>query len=132
MSAASIIRKLKADLYIKILLVPSTGRKMNYAGLVVPGLMFLLTSLPLATPLLLWLLYDEWSQQVLSLAKAWLELEYEAGVLTEAAIDNLTSFLDGFSHNMDTTVLVLVLAGVANILLDCVMLIGSCYHSRCQ
>ena len=64
------------------------------------------------------------------MAKEMLEKEYQKKVITKIALDNLNIFLDSFSEDIDRVVLVVAAVGAANLLLDCLIVLGSCYDIR--
>ena len=64
------------------------------------------------------------------MAKEMLEKEYQKKVITKIALDNLNIFLDSISEDIDRVALVVAAVGAANLLLDCLIVLGSCYDIR--
>ena len=91
-----------------------------------------LSTILLAAPSLLYCSDKEWAllQPGLSMAKEMLEKEYQKKVITKIALDNLNIFLDSISEDIDRVVLVVAGVGAANLLLDCLIVLGSCYDIR--
>ena len=91
-----------------------------------------LSTIIMAAPSLIYFSDKKWPllQPGISMAKERLENEYQKKVITRITLDNLIIFLDSFSEDIERLVLVVAAIGAANLFLDCMAVLGSCYDIR--
>ena len=96
----------------------------------VVGLLF--SGLAIAPLIVSYYVDMEWSvvQPSVKLMHEMLENEYQKQVITELTLENLTSFLEGFTRNIETAVVAIAVLGSFNIFMNVFMLTGSCCNVR--
>ena len=143
MVAASTIEKVGSCSYMKaggVLLrtTPSivctmvcSGYSMCLARAVgVVGLLF--SCLTLAPHIVSYYVDLEWSvvQPAAKLMQEMLENEHQKQVISKLTLENLKSFQEGFSWNIETAVVAIAILGSFNIFMNVLMLIGSFCNAR--
>ena len=108
-----------------------SGYRMCLAQAVgVVGLLF--SGLAIAPLIVSYYVDMEWSvvQPSVKLMHEMLENEYQKKVITELTLENLKTFLEGFTRNIETSVVAITFLGSMNICMNVSMLIGSCCNVR--
>ena len=74
----------------------------------------------------------EWSvvQPAVTLMQDMLENEHQKQVISKLTLENLKSFQEGFSWNIETAVVAIAILGSFNICMNVLMLIGSFCNAR--
>ena len=108
-----------------------SGYRMCLAQAVgVVGLLF--SGLAIAPLIVSYYVDMEWSvvQPSVKQIHEMLENEFQKQVITELTLENLKTFLEGFTRNIETAVVTIAVLGSMNICMNVSMLIGSCCNVR--
>ena len=108
--------------------IPGTMVCSGYNMCLAQAVGLLLSGLTLAPLLASYYVDLEWSvvQPAVKLMLEMLENEYQKQVITKFTLENLNRFMEGFSQNIETAVVVIAVVGSLNMCMNLLMLIGTC------